>query len=169
MQEYRARNPEYRVSDARYSRARHHELQSSSDEYRTNAARRAAAWREANPELKAANNREWRLANPEASRRHSRTDTHIWRAKRAGSEVIERVDYGRVMRESDGNCALCGLPMEPQEMSLDHIIPLSMGGNHTYENVQVAHISCNAAKGGNELWFGWVDLGLAAPEFEDAA
>jgi len=34
----------------------------------------------------------------------------------------------------------------PMCASLDHIIPLSKGGTHTYNNVQLAHLSCNASK-----------------------
>ena len=30
--------------------------------------------------------------------------------------------------------------------SLDHIIPLSQGGTHTYNNVQLAHFLCNISK-----------------------
>lgn len=31
--------------------------------------------------------------------------------------------------------------------TLDHIVPLSKGGTHTFDNVQAAHWRCNMAKG----------------------
>jgi 5-methylcytosine-specific restriction endonuclease McrA len=31
--------------------------------------------------------------------------------------------------------------------SLDHIEPLSLGGKHVPENVQITHLACNMAKG----------------------
>lgn len=31
--------------------------------------------------------------------------------------------------------------------TIDHIIPLAKGGEHSWENVQLAHFSCNSAKG----------------------
>jgi len=37
--------------------------------------------------------------------------------------------------------------------SLDHIFPLSLGGDHVRENVHAAHLRCNISKnnrGGNE-------------------
>lgn len=30
--------------------------------------------------------------------------------------------------------------------TIDHIIPLSKGGTHTYNNVQLAHYICNSKK-----------------------
>lgn len=38
----------------------------------------------------------------------------------------------------------CSGPMYP---SIDHIVPMSKGGGHVWENVQVAHIICNTEKG----------------------
>jgi 5-methylcytosine-specific restriction endonuclease McrA len=31
--------------------------------------------------------------------------------------------------------------------SLDHIVPVSLGGTHTWANVQLAHLRCNVSKG----------------------
>lgn len=42
---------------------------------------------------------------------------------------------------------------ERMSASLDHVIPLAAGGPHTPENLQLAHLRCNAkkgARGGNE-------------------
>jgi hypothetical protein len=50
-------------------------------------------------------------------------------------------------------CQICGKKVNknrlyPDRMcaSLDHIIPLSKGGPHTYNNVQLAHLACNVSK-----------------------
>lgn len=51
-------------------------------------------------------------------------------------------------------CALCGLIVDkslfgtkhPMGPSLDHVIPVSKGGKHTLDNLQLAHISCNGKK-----------------------
>lgn len=39
----------------------------------------------------------------------------------------------------------------PMCASLDHIIPLTKGGSHTYDNVQLAHLQCNVNKHTNIL------------------
>lgn len=57
--------------------------------------------------------------------------------------------------ERDGwICGLCDEPVDsslkwPDKMSpsLDHIVPLSKGGHHTFDNVQLAHLTCNVLKG----------------------
>jgi 5-methylcytosine-specific restriction endonuclease McrA len=48
-------------------------------------------------------------------------------------------------------CMLCGERVDPKitgEMgkSLDHIIPISRGGEHSYANTQLAHLVCNKRK-----------------------
>lgn len=57
--------------------------------------------------------------------------------------------------ERDGwVCGLCAEPVDrnsawpdPMSPSLDHVLPLSKGGHHVLENVQLAHLSCNVRKG----------------------
>ena len=51
-------------------------------------------------------------------------------------------------------CQLCGQPVDrllsgrdPQGPTVDHILPISKGGQDTLENVQLAHHRCNSLKG----------------------
>jgi 5-methylcytosine-specific restriction endonuclease McrA len=43
-----------------------------------------------------------------------------------------------------GCCLRCG---ETENLSRDHVIPLSLGGPNTMENLQLLCVSCNARKG----------------------
>ncbi len=43
-----------------------------------------------------------------------------------------------------GLCAYCGLPTEL--LTLDHIVPISKGGDHSFDNIAPACRSCNARK-----------------------
>ncbi len=45
-------------------------------------------------------------------------------------------------------CQYCGKRFASSELSLDHVIPRSMGGRSVWENVVCACTSCNAKKGG---------------------
>ena len=45
-----------------------------------------------------------------------------------------------------GLCNLCGKAMGEGEISLDHIIPISMGGKHSWGNFQLMHRDCNQFK-----------------------
>lgn len=43
---------------------------------------------------------------------------------------------------------ICKKPLTYEEMTIDHIIPLCEGGNHTEDNVCAAHMECNTWKSG---------------------
>lgn len=44
-------------------------------------------------------------------------------------------------------CGLCHNSVEPQDVSLDHILPITRGGSDDVTNLQVAHRLCNSQKG----------------------
>ena len=60
-----------------------------------------------------------------------------------------------VVFERDGwICGICAEPVDrtlahpnPRSASLDHLVPLSRGGAHTYDNVRATHLTCNLKKG----------------------
>lgn len=53
--------------------------------------------------------------------------------------------WERLKQESGGICSYCG--ERSDDLTADHIIPLSRGGNHTLDNITVACRSCNSRKG----------------------
>lgn len=78
---------------------------------------------------------------------------HKRRAQKRGTQVedIRPID---IYERDIWLCGLCVTPVDPDAQypdpmspSLDHILPLSKGGTHTYENVQLAHLTCNVSKG----------------------
>lgn len=58
-----------------------------------------------------------------------------------------------------GKCGICRKPVRarkgPRMPSIDHIVPLSLGGSTELANVQLAHLWCNQSKnnrgGGEQL------------------
>jgi len=49
----------------------------------------------------------------------------------------------------DGNqCQYCGNHFPTSELSLDHVVPRSRGGNTSWENIVCACVACNVRKGG---------------------
>ncbi len=55
--------------------------------------------------------------------------------------------YHVLIRDA-GICQLCGLFVEdPGDLSWDHRVALVNGGEHTEENLQIAHFACNCKKG----------------------
>ncbi len=50
-------------------------------------------------------------------------------------------------------CSKCEeTPIElGQKPSIDHIVPITRGGTHTWDNAQLAHLLCNTRKGNKVL------------------
>lgn len=51
-----------------------------------------------------------------------------------------------VYRRYNGKCAICGKGIAIEEMTIDHIIPLSKGGDGSFSNMQCTCDSCNLMK-----------------------
>jgi 5-methylcytosine-specific restriction endonuclease McrA len=47
-----------------------------------------------------------------------------------------------------GRCQYCGSPFEPRDLTYDHIIPRSKGGQTEWTNVVTCCTACNLRKGG---------------------
>lgn len=95
-------------------------------------------------------------ARREASRRYrKRYGNKARRRARYYGVPYEPVNVIRVFDRDGWRCQICGkaTPSErrgtryPNAPELDHRIPLSLGGTHTYDNVQCACRACNILKG----------------------
>lgn len=67
------------------------------------------------------------------------------RARQYHNGKYEVIDRRRVYIRDGGICWICEIEVQ-DKWEIDHKIPLSKGGTHTYDNVGVAHRSCNARK-----------------------
>lgn len=103
---------------------------------------RQRKWRKANPERVKRNIAAWNAANPERLATYPQT-----RRARKLDGFIEEVRSLVVLERDDGVCGICGGDVDPFNFHVDHIIPLSLGGEHSYANVQTAHPLCNQTKG----------------------
>lgn len=74
-----------------------------------------------------------------------------------GVEYDQSVTLKKLILRDNGICKICGKPVDLSDInrntvgnyypSVDHIIPMSKGGGHVWENVQLAHRICNSRKG----------------------
>lgn len=68
-------------------------------------------------------------------------------ARRRGALIVERVVPLVVLERDDGECGVCGSDVDPfGDFEIDHIVAIADGGEHSYENVQLAHPACNRRK-----------------------
>lgn len=74
--------------------------------------------------------------------------------------IVRLLSYDRLPKQTirfnrrnifarDGNhCQYCGKRFPTNELSLDHVIPRSRGGETTWENIVCSCVRCNVRKGG---------------------
>lgn len=53
-----------------------------------------------------------------------------------------------IYANGNGRCGICGKPINFEDMTVDHKIPLARGGTDDMENLQPAHLCCNRIKNG---------------------
>lgn len=101
------------------------------------------AWAALHPESRAQHRRLSKLRHPETNKAYKKRR----KARLRGAAVIE-VFSDREIFERDGwICGICGEPIVRGEQSIDHILPVSKGGQHTRANVRAAHYICNRNRG----------------------
>ncbi len=52
----------------------------------------------------------------------------------------------RLWEEATGHCIYCGRPVQLEKMAVDHIVPLSKGGENSFANKVCSCAACNAKK-----------------------
>jgi 5-methylcytosine-specific restriction endonuclease McrA len=88
---------------------------------------------------------------------------HAQRSRIAMPSVIRLLEYRRIPHQTralsrknillrDRNqCQYCGVVLPSGELTLDHVIPRSRGGNSTWENLVACCHACNRRKGNRML------------------
>jgi 5-methylcytosine-specific restriction endonuclease McrA len=104
------------------------------------------AYKKAHPEKNRAAVAAWKKAHPEWARAASRKHTGIRTARKIGA-FVESVDHDAVFVRDGGVCQICDSFVGIALWHIDHRIPLSRGGQHSYANCQLAHATCNLRKG----------------------
>jgi 5-methylcytosine-specific restriction endonuclease McrA len=90
--------------------------------------------------------KQWRKDNRTRYLGHMRR----YQALKRGA-IVENVNYDAIWERDNGICYICGLFVLREDVHFDHVIPLSKGGSHTYNNVRVTHSRCNMSKSDNLL------------------
>jgi hypothetical protein len=166
--------PKCKACDSELAKQHYHNNADKMAEYREKTKDRKAEWskqyaktdkakelraktREKNKAKRNAYNKAWREKNKERAAQH-------WRNRRARllNAPSDNYTVDDVLRLYGNSCHICNDPIDlaaPRKpmfvndtafyfgLHLDHIIPLSKGGNDLLENVRPSHAICNLQKG----------------------
>lgn len=64
---------------------------------------------------------------------------------------LSKDERRKILRKTEGHCAYCGCELKYNEMQIDHIVPLHVGGEDRECNMLPSCKSCNHYKGGSSL------------------
>lgn len=141
---YHARNKARQNQAAReYRTANREQLRAYDRErYRQNPQKyvqRTRQSRATNPEAR----RAWDKTYYEAHRESFRDADRLRRAREREAPHVEKIDSLYVYERDGWRCHICKKRVAKKDASIDHLVALARGGNHTYDNVALAHLSCN--------------------------
>jgi 5-methylcytosine-specific restriction endonuclease McrA len=90
---------------------------------------------------------QWAIQSAESARERIRIFN-----KNSKVEIVEPLE---IFQRDRWICQICFKsvnpksidPYDPQRVTLDHRLPIALGGAHTKTNLQTAHLTCNISKG----------------------
>lgn len=139
----RAQANERYARDRERIRARENKRRALSPECREKARMAAAEWRANNPEKAQVSARRYRKMHG----RETFLKCQVVRQQRKRAATVDVVRRSVVFERDKGMCGICVTPVDPASpWEVDHVIPISKGGAHSYANVQLSHRSCNRSK-----------------------
>lgn len=145
VHEWREKNPDKRKAQSQRYRESHLE-----DE-RERSRNSRKLWRENNPEKAKEENclyheRKLELARLNYDPEKGREKNENRRAKRlAAGGTITQAEWLSVLQKYGHKCLWCN--KTGISLTMDHVVPLAIGGTHTIDNIQPLCRSCNSKKG----------------------
>lgn len=102
---------------------------------------RNASWQRSNKEKVRVRNNKWRVRNrATVALRQER-----YRARKIGADGrgIDTGAWHQMCADNGGLCSYCG---KPSKLTMDHVVPLRLGGHHDTKNIVPACKPCNSKK-----------------------
>lgn len=137
---------------ADYAKTRRAHLREIDPEWVAHEAEMRRDWKERNREKSRKAIARWKRDHPE----YGQQKRGRRRARLLNAEIndLTIAEWREILETWQYKCAYCDT--EPEVLTLDHVVPLARGGNHTRTNVVPACFDCNSRKR-DELWTpqGW--------------
>ena len=98
-------------------------------------------WQRNNPQK--VRERTKRFYSSDKGRISDRNEKHKRRIRKGKGSGITNQQWNELLRKHNFRCAYCGIK---DNMTIDHVVPLSKGGKHSIENIVPACAKCNSRK-----------------------
>lgn len=148
--EWVKRNPEKAHSYSKISYYRHRDknIKKQRDYRKTDIYKeKYKEYKERTSEYQRERNRRWVAENRDKYRQKARVATELRRFRKRNngncSSRFSTKDWNRVLNIFGNRCLKCG---STQNIQIDHVIPLSLGGEHSFSNIQPLCAICNNKK-----------------------
>ena len=93
------------------------------------------------------------FCSDECMHRSQKRDYHVKARVKNKDLYISHINFDDICKRDKCICQICGVSIDmslkashPMSVTVDHIMPLSKGGTHEIDNVQLAHRICNIMK-----------------------
>lgn len=158
-------DPEQKAKKLATTRKWHAQKVKEDPEYADRKRESTRRWQKENPQKVSESYRKWYEKNNRSeynlnwSRANMDKRCESARRRRAllkGAATIDKFTKAEIFERDNGICYLCQqlVNPDPKKWHLEHIIPLSKGGEHTRNNVAVSCPPCNLRKTNKLLTLG---------------
>lgn len=129
---------EVKATRRAYRQAHRGELNATSKAYQQTHREEVNAYNRAYSKL-------YRQVHQEQMKAKDQAARHRRRALKGGVEH-QPYKFEEIAQRDRGKCGICHKRVAKADQSIDHILPLSLGGADAPYNVQLAHLQCNTKK-----------------------
>ena len=120
--------------------------QYDSERYSKDSGTRSPTYIRKHPEISRASSARYGAKHPE--RVYARNEARRARKLAAPGRGVTSDEWLEILAAADGICAYCD---QPGKLTMDHIVPLILGGAHDIDNIAAACGPCNSSKGARPL------------------
>ena len=114
---------------------------------------RTRAWRQQNIKESRKICKKWKKNNKDKVKEMAKRRVSMTRLQaKSGNNILTAQELSNAFEHFVNSCAYCG---KIHNLTIDHYIPLSKGGQHAISNIVPACLSCNCSKGAKkaEEWY----------------
>lgn len=118
-----------------------------SERQKESLRQRSAEWYQRNKIRRHESHKAWYAANPSKARLYAQNRRAL---KRQSGGALSDGIVEQLLFAQNGACAACFVPIARDTLELDHIKPISKGGLHCDDNMQLLCRTCNRRKGAKD-------------------